>query len=107
MGIESAYNEILKKLEHFNRKEFKVLAALGIQIAFLLTVSSFFVFTLIEAASNSNSIVRTIFFILFLVISIISLIVFAVIPLLKYLKILGKTDYDIVCLLYTSPSPRD
>ena len=95
MGIESAYNEILKKLEHFNKKEFKVLAALGIQFTFLLALSAFFVFTLIEAAANSNSIVRTIFFILFMLIVIVSMIALFVIPLLKYFKILGKPDFNL------------
>jgi hypothetical protein len=94
MGIESAYNEIIKKLEHFNRKEFKVLAALGIQIAFLLALSAFFVFTLIEAAANSSSVVRTIFFIVFLAIAIVSLFFLFGIPWLRCLKIFGKTDYN-------------
>jgi len=52
MGIESAYNEIIKKLEHFYQREFKVLAALGIQIAFILGLSAFFIFTLIEVFAN-------------------------------------------------------
>jgi len=94
MGIESAYNEIIKKLDLFSRKEFKVLAMLGIQIAFLLALSAFFVFTLIEVAANSSSIVRTIFFIVFLAIAIVSFIFLLGIPLLKYLKVFGKTDYD-------------
>ena len=94
MGIESAYNEIIKKLDLFSRKEFKVLAMLGIQIAFLLALSAFFVFTLIEVAANSSLIVRTIFFIVFLAIAIVSFIFLLGIPLLKYLKVFGKTDYD-------------
>jgi hypothetical protein len=94
MGIESAYNEIIKKLEQFNRKEFKVLASLGIQIVFLFALSAFFVFTLIETAANSNSIIRTIFFVVLLAISILSLTLLVVIPWLRYLKIFGKTDYD-------------
>lgn len=96
MGIESAYNEIIKKLDHFNQKEFKVLAVLGIQIAFLLAASAFFIFTLIELATNLNSVVRTIFFITFLTISILSLILLFVLPLLKYFKVIGRTNYNTV-----------
>jgi len=96
MGIESAYNEIVKKLERFNSKEFKVLAVLGIQIAFLLALSAFFVFTLIEVTANSSSIVRTVFFVMFLAIVILSFMLLFIIPFLRYSKILGQTDYDTV-----------
>jgi hypothetical protein len=96
MGIESAYNEIIKKLERFYQREFKVLAALGIQIAFILGLSAFFIFTLIEGFTNSNSTVRTILFSLFLAITVSAIALLFVLPLLKYLKIIGKPDYSVV-----------
>ncbi|OGU58548.1 MAG: hypothetical protein A2315_16730 [Ignavibacteria bacterium RIFOXYB2_FULL_35_12] len=106
MGIESAYNEIIKKLERFYQKEFKVIAAIGIQIAFLLALSSFFIFTLIEVFANSNSTVRTIFFVLFLIVAIAALVVLFILPLLKYFKILGKPDYDSVARKVGSNFPE-
>src|SRR3972149_3632843 len=75
MGIESAYNEIIKKLDLFSRKEFKVLAMLGIQIAFLLALSTFIVF---------------------LAIAIASLFILFILPFLRFLKIIGKLDYNSV-----------
>jgi hypothetical protein len=94
MGIESAYNEIIKKLERFYQKEFKVVAARGIQIAILLAIFSFFVFTLIELFANSNTTVRTIIFVLFIMVVIVSVSILFVIPLLKYFKLLSKPNYD-------------
>ncbi|NWF89557.1 MAG: DUF4175 family protein [Ignavibacteriaceae bacterium] len=96
MGIESAYKEILNKLERFRRKEFKVLAAYGLQIALMLALSSFFIFSLIEVFANSSSVVRTIFFVLFAFVSLASLVILFVIPLLKYFNVIGKTDYNSV-----------
>ena len=94
MGIESAYNEIIKKLERFYQKEFKVVTARGIQIAILLAIASFFVFTLIELFANSNTTVRTIIFVLFILVVIVSVSILFVIPLLKYFKLLSKPNYD-------------
>ncbi len=94
MGIESAYKEILNKLELFRRKEFKVLAAYGLQIALLLILSIFFVFSLIEAFANTNSPVRTVLFIIFALIALTSLVILFIIPLLKLFKIIGSTDYN-------------
>lgn len=96
MGIESAYNEIIKKLERFRKKEFKVLSVYGIQIAVLAVLSVFFILTLIELFTRSSSSVRTVFFILFLLTSLISLVALVVIPLLKYLKVIGRQDYNFV-----------
>lgn len=93
MGIESAYYEIINKLEQFRKKEFKVLAAYGLQVALLLALSAFFIFSMIEAFANSSSIVRSIFFIIFALISFTSLVVLFVIPMLKQFKIIGKADY--------------
>lgn len=94
MGIESAYKEIINKLEQFRKKEFKVLAAYGLQIALLLALSAFFIFSLIEVFANSSSTARTVFFILFSLLSLTSLIILFVIPLLKLFKIIGYTDYN-------------
>jgi hypothetical protein len=96
MGIESAYNEIIKKLENFRRKEFKVLGAYGIQIVILIALSVFFVFALIELFANSSSTVRTVFFVLFLLTALISMGILVVIPLLKYFKVIGRSDYNLV-----------
>lgn len=95
MGIESAYSEIIKKLEQFRKKEFKVLAVYGLQISLLLSLSAFFIFSLIEAFANSSSTVRTIFFISFALVSFASLVVLFLVPLLKQYNFFGRTDYNL------------
>ena len=96
MGIESSYNEIIKKLENFRKKEYKALGVYGIQLAILVALSAFFIFALIELSANSSSTVRAIFLVLFLLITLSSLAFLFLIPLLKYFKVIGKTDYNIV-----------
>ncbi len=106
MGIESAYNEIIRKLEHFRKKEFKVLGVYGAQLTFLLALSAFFIFTLVELIANSSSIVRTIVFVVFSITTLILLAILFVIPLLKYFKIIGKTDYHDVAKEVGSKFPE-
>lgn len=96
MRTESAYKEIINKLEQFRKKEFKVLAAYGLQIALLLGLSAFFIFSLIELFTNSSSTVRTILFAIFSLISLTSLVILFVIPLLKHFKIIGAANYNVV-----------
>ena len=95
MGIESAYKEIINKLEQFRKKELKVIAAYGLQIALLIALSAFFIFSLIESAANSSSVVRTILFIIFSLLSLSSLVILFIIPLLKHFKVVGRADYNL------------
>ena len=94
MGIESAYNEIIKKLEHFRRKEYKVLALFGIQLVLILTLSTFFMLVLFELASNFSSTVRTILFLIAIAVFVTAFSFLVLIPGLKYLNIMGRTKYD-------------
>jgi hypothetical protein len=94
MSKESGpYQEIIRKLERKNKREYAVLASAGALITVLLSFSSFFNFSLLESVFHFSSRIRTIFFFIFILITIGSAAFLFLLPLLKYFSFLRKTDY--------------
>ncbi len=94
MGKESGYyKEILNKLEGLVKREYALIAALGIQGAVITGVSVWVSFSFIEMLWHFSSTVRTILFLLSFLISAGLLIAAFIVPVLKYFNVFRKTDY--------------
>ena len=93
MGDSNYYKEIINKLEKLTKREYILVASLGIQISILLIIIVFTIFVFSEMAGHFSSNVRTILFFIFLVISIGSFLYLFVLPLFKYFNIFRKTNY--------------
>jgi hypothetical protein len=94
MSKESgSYKEIIVKLERKTKREYAVLAAGGALFTILLTVSFFFIYSLIESIFHFSSMVRTIMFFILVLIFISSTAFLVILPLLKYSSFFRKTDY--------------
>ena len=93
MGESSYYKEIINKLEKLTKREYILIASLGIQTSILLSIIVFTVFVFFEMAGHFSSNVRTILFFIFLVISIGSFLYLFALPLFKYFNIFRKTNY--------------
>ncbi|MGE5797037.1 MAG: hypothetical protein ACM34N_09645, partial [Ignavibacteria bacterium] len=94
MILESGYyKEIIKKLDILKRHENASFIFIGIQTAFIIALSVFFTFTLLELIGHFNSAVRMMFFFIFLLISIGAGVFLFIIPLCRYLNILSSPNY--------------
>jgi hypothetical protein len=94
MILESGYyKEIIKKLDILKKHENASFIFIGIQTAFLVALSIFFSFSLLELIGHFNSTFRTIFFFIFLLISIGAIVFLFIIPLCRYLNILSRPNY--------------
>jgi hypothetical protein len=94
MGTESNYYiEIIGKLESLTKKEYTLIASLGVQGAVMAGVTVFTFFAFLEMIFHFSSAVRTILFLIFLVILIGGLGYLFLLPMLKYFNIFRKTDY--------------
>jgi len=94
MGSESKYyQEVLKKLEGFIRKDYLQLILFGVQ-AFVSTILLIFTFySVVEFAANFSSIVRTVLFLLFILSVAGLLFYFLIKPFIKYISRIRKEAY--------------
>lgn len=94
MSKESAYyKEIIEKLSKLKRKEYSLLAIIGLQASVFIGLVLFSFFSLLELIGNFNPAVRTYFFFFTLLLFLLALTVLVIIPLLRYSGIMSKTDY--------------
>jgi hypothetical protein len=94
MGTESKYyNELIKKLEGFVKKEYLQLILSGIQIFILIVLTAFILYSFLELISNFNSTVRTILFLTLIVFASGLFFYFLLAPMLKYFGINRKENY--------------
>ena len=94
MGSESKYyQEVLKKLEGFIRKEYLQLIIFGMQVFISIILLGFTFFALIELIGNFASIVRTVLFVV-LTLGFFSLTFFFVLkPLFWLFKNISSKQY--------------
>ncbi len=89
----SFYKEIINKLELLIKKEYLALFLLGLLLTLIIIVSAFTLFSLIELAAYSKSLVRTILLFTFIFIAVSSISYWIILPLLKYFDVFKKWDY--------------
>lgn len=94
MGSDSKYyQEILKKLEGFIRKDYLQFLLFGIQAFVAAVLINFTFYAFLELIANFNSPVRTILFILFVLAAIGLLFYFLIKPFIKYIGTIRKENY--------------
>ena len=93
MNDSSYYKEIISKLEKLTKREYILFASLGIQNSFIIGLTAFFLFSLLEMTGHFSSAVRTIFFFIFLVLFLGSFLYLFVLPLFNCFNIFRRTDY--------------
>jgi len=94
MGNESKYfNEVLKKLEGFIRKEYFQFLLFGIQAFVIAVLASFTFYSFLELIANFSSTLRTILFVLFVLVFIGLFIFLLIRPLLKYFGAVKQETY--------------
>jgi hypothetical protein len=94
MGSESTYyKEIIDRLERFLKKEYALIASIGLETSLLYGVLIFTLFVFLEMFAHFSSVVRTVLFTVFILVSLSLLIIRFLIPYLKYIKLFRKTDY--------------
>jgi hypothetical protein len=96
MGINSKYyNEVISKLESYCQKKYLLHVMIGLQLALIITIAVFTVFSLLELISHLNSSLRT--FVFYLAVFVIggSIIYLLLIPLLRYFKFFRNETYFI------------
>ncbi|MCL5030362.1 MAG: hypothetical protein M1480_15230 [Bacteroidetes bacterium] len=94
MGSDSKYyKEIIDKLERLVKKEYALIASLGIQRSLLMGVLVFTFLTLLEMFAHFSSGIRTAIFFSFIILFAGFIFNFFIIPALKYFKIFRRTDY--------------
>jgi len=95
MSNESSYyKEIIKKLEKLTKREYALLASLGIQVFILIGVAVFTTFVMLELIGHFSSEIRTVFFFIFLIVFIGSFTFLFLLPLLKHFNLFGRTNYS-------------
>ena len=87
------YQELLKKLEGFIRKEYLQLLLFGAQAFLAVILLNFTFYAFLELIANFSSTVRTILFTLFILLSAGFLFFLLVKPLLKYISSIRKETY--------------
>jgi Domain of unknown function (DUF4175) len=94
MSNSNYYKEIIRKLEKLTRKEYVLLASLGIQNSLLIGVITFTLFAFVEMAGYFSSDIRTVLFFIFIVTFLGSFLYLFILPLVKYFNIFRRTDYQ-------------
>ncbi|GAB6281307.1 MAG: hypothetical protein STSR0008_00460 [Ignavibacterium sp.] len=90
------YREIIHKLERLEFRETTLLVLKGIQYTLIISILSFFFFSLIELIFNFSSNIRTFLFYFWLFGSLVLLIAFVLFPFIKYflpISNYGKVDH--------------
>jgi hypothetical protein len=87
------YKEIISKLELLIKKEYLTLFLSGLLTTFIIVITVFTLFSLIELAANFKSIFRTILFFIFILASAGSVSFLVLMPLLKYFNVFKNRDY--------------
>ena len=93
MNDSGYYKEIINKLEKLTKKEYILVALLGIQISLIVSVAVFVLFSFSEMIGHFSSAVRTVLFFIFLVFLVGSFLYLFILPLFKYFNIFRKTNY--------------
>lgn len=94
METESKYyNELIKKLEAYVKKEYLQLILSGIQTFILITLAAFVFYSFLELIANFNSTVRTVLFATLVLITGGLFYHFLLTPLLKFFGINRKESY--------------
>ena len=87
------YKELISKIERFVRKEYLHLILTGVLQTFIIAVSCFLFFTILEYFGHFSSTVRTVFFFVSLLILFASINYFILIPTLRYFNLFRKETY--------------
>ena len=93
MNDSGYYKEIINKLEKLTKKEYILVALLGIQTSLIVSLAAIVLFSFAEMIGHFSSAIRTILFFIFLVILIGSFIYLFILPLFRYFNLFRKTDY--------------
>ncbi len=94
MSKESGYyKEIIDKLERLVKREYALIALIGIQTVLICGASIWLSFSFIEMLGHFSTEIRTVFVILFALITALIFLTLFVMPVFKYFKIFRKTDY--------------
>ena len=94
MGSDSKYyQELLKKLEAFIRKDYLQLLLFGVQAFISVLLINFTFYSFLEWIADFNSVVRTVLFVLFILVAIGLLFFFLMKPVLKYLGRIRNESY--------------
>ncbi len=93
MSNSSNYKEIINKLEKLTKKEYILVALLGIQTSLMVSLAAFVMFSFAEMIGHFSTSVRTILFFVFLVLLIGSFLYLFVLPLFRYFNLFRRTDY--------------
>ena len=94
MGTSSKYyNDVISKLESYCQKKYLLHVIIGLQIALIIAIAVFTVFSLFELISHLNSFLRT--FVFYLTFAVIggSIIYLLIIPVLRYFKLFRNESY--------------
>ncbi len=94
MGTESTYyQDLIARFKNLSRKEFTILALLGLEVTVILGISVFISFAVLETIGNFSTGVRTIlFFLLIFIVSAAAGFLF-IFPVLKYFGFGKRIDF--------------
>ncbi|HEX2963671.1 MAG TPA: DUF4175 family protein [Ignavibacteriales bacterium] len=92
--MNSYYKEILNRFDKLSKREYANLSLAGLAFTLIIAVSLYLILSILEAAGNFSSAVRTTFFLIFLIASIGSFGYLFLYPFSKYLNIFSRPDYN-------------
>jgi hypothetical protein len=93
MNESNYFNDILKKLEAFIRKEYLQFFLFGMQAFVIAVLANFTLYVFLELIANFSSVIRTILFVLFVLVFIGLLIFLLIKPLKKYYGSISRQTY--------------